>query len=105
MCPTIVTKNGRPMFAVGGRGGRKIPNAVAEVLLQLVARGKSLEQAVAAPRLHSEGTLIVNPERTWPAEQVESLKHRGYTVTPMASATISAVGKTSETGRFVTAIR
>jgi gamma-glutamyltranspeptidase/glutathione hydrolase len=104
MCPTIVAKSGRPQFAVGGRGGRKIPNAVAEVLLQLVARGKTLEQAVAAPRLHTEGTLTINPERTWPAEQLEALKQRGYTVTPMASATISAVS-TSEMGRFVTAMR
>src|SRR5205814_7206575 len=49
MCPTIVAKNGRPMYAVGARGGRRIPNAVAEVLLQIVARGKSLTDAVAAP--------------------------------------------------------
>jgi gamma-glutamyltranspeptidase / glutathione hydrolase len=105
MCPTIVSKNGRPMFAVGARGGRKIPNAVAEVLLQLVAHGKILEDAVAAPRLHTEGTLTVNPEKSWPAEQLDALKQRGYTVTTMASATISAVGLTGDASRFVTAMR
>jgi gamma-glutamyltranspeptidase/glutathione hydrolase len=104
MCPTIVTRGGRPMHAIGGRGGRKIPNAVAEVLLQLVARDKSLADAVRAPRLHTEGTLAVSFEHTWPAEQLGELKNRGYTVSTAASATVSAVG-VSAAGRFEEAMR
>lgn len=105
MCPTIVAKNGRPLFAVGGRGGRKIPNAVTEVLLQLVARGKSLSEAVAAPRMHTEGPLALAMERAWPTAQVEAMKGRGYAVTTAASATVSAVGLTEEPRRFVSAMR
>src|SRR5262245_61876208 len=41
MCPTVISQNGRARYAVGARGGRKIPNAVFEVVLQLVARGKT----------------------------------------------------------------
>jgi gamma-glutamyltranspeptidase/glutathione hydrolase len=105
MCPTIVCKNGKPLFAIGGRGGRKIPNAVAEVLLQIVARGKSLADAVTAPRMHTEGMLAVQFEKAWPAEQAEELKKRGYVVTTSASATISAAGVGDGAGKFVVAIR
>jgi gamma-glutamyltranspeptidase / glutathione hydrolase len=105
MCPTIVAKNGQPVFAIGARGGRKIPNAVAEVLLQIVAHGKDLPAAVAAPRLHTEGQLALSFERHWPAEQAAALKDRGYTVTTAASATVSAVGFVDSPVRFVNAMR
>lgn len=105
MCPTIVAKNGQPLFAVGGRGGRKIPNAVGEVLLQLVARGKSLREAVATPRLHTEGTLAVSFEKAWPAEPIAGLRGCGYEVSTAASATISAAGLEDGEGKFVTAMR
>ena len=104
MCPTIVAHQGRPVFALGARGGRKIPNAVAEVLLQLVARGKSLTDAVAAPRMHTEGTLAVSFEKAWPTTQSEELKIRGYNVTTAASATVSAAG-IDEAGNLVSAMR
>jgi gamma-glutamyltranspeptidase/glutathione hydrolase len=105
MCPTIVAKDGRPMIAVGARGGRKSPNAVAEVLLQLVARGKSLPEAVSAPRMHTEGALAVSFEKTWPVMQLDELKKRGYVVSTAASATISAASLTDHASRFVTAMR
>jgi gamma-glutamyltranspeptidase / glutathione hydrolase len=105
MCPTIVTKNGRAIFSVGARGGRKIPNAVAEVLLQVIARNQSLEGAVAAPRMHTEGTLAVNLERAWSAGHLEELKSRGYSATTAASATVSAVGLVNDGGEFVAAMR
>jgi gamma-glutamyltranspeptidase/glutathione hydrolase len=100
-----VIKNGRAVYAVGARGGRKIPNAVAEVLLQLVARGQSLEGAVAAPRMHTEGTLAVNLERAWPAGHLEELKTRGYDATTAASATVSAVGLGNDGSQFVATMR
>jgi len=101
MCPTVVGKNGRPVIALGARGGRKIPNAVAEVLLQLAAREKSLADAVAAPRMHTEGQLALSFEKAWPPAPLEELKQRGYQVTTAASATVSAV----EAGSFVSAMR
>ena len=104
MCPTIVSHRGRPLYAIGGRGGRKIPNAVCEVLLQLVARGKSLTDAVAAPRMHTEGQLSAAFERSWPADAVAALKDRGYTVSTAASATVSAAGLL-ESGELVAAMR
>jgi gamma-glutamyltranspeptidase/glutathione hydrolase len=104
MCPTLVSQNGRARCAVGARGGRKIPNAVFEVVLQLIARDKGLPEAVAAPRMHTEGLLAVAFEKTWPAELVEAMKHRGYTVTTAASATVSAAGLASS-GEPIAAMR
>jgi gamma-glutamyltranspeptidase/glutathione hydrolase len=101
MCPTLAAKNGRPVIAVGGRGGRKIPNAVAEVLLQLVSRDKPLAAAIAAPRLHTEGQLAVSFERAWPAGTLDELKQRGYQISTAASATVSA----AEAGSLATALR
>jgi gamma-glutamyltranspeptidase/glutathione hydrolase len=104
MCPTVISQNGRGQYAVGARGGRKIPNAVLEVVLQLVAREKNLADAVAAPRLHTEGTLAVSFEKAWPANLVEAMKTRGYTVSTAASATISAAG-VSSSGEPIAAMR
>jgi gamma-glutamyltranspeptidase/glutathione hydrolase len=91
MCPTVVLRKGVPVAALGGAGGRRIPNALFEVLIRYVGRGLSLEDAVAAPRLHTEGDLNVLVEKNWPKEQIEQWKKIGYTVKTGASARISAV--------------
>lgn len=91
MCPTIVAHRGMPQLALGGRGGRKIPNAVLQVLLELLARGQSLTGAMAAPRLHTEGTLTVFLEPRGPAAPREVLAGRGYEVQTAPSAVVSAV--------------
>jgi gamma-glutamyltranspeptidase/glutathione hydrolase len=51
MVPTIVTRNGRPVLAAGGRGGRKIRNAMFELLTRFVGLGKPPAAAIAATRL------------------------------------------------------
>ena len=49
MVPTVVTRDGKTVLAVGGTGGRKIPNALLEVLTQFVVLGQPLAAALAAP--------------------------------------------------------
>jgi gamma-glutamyltranspeptidase/glutathione hydrolase len=98
MCPTIVRRDGRPVVALGGTGGRKIPNAVCDVLAHFVGRGLSLEEAVAAPRMHTEGGLNVTLEARWPEADVANLKKVGYAVTKGASATVHAVARDPKTG-------
>jgi gamma-glutamyltranspeptidase / glutathione hydrolase len=95
MCPTVISQNGRARYALGARGGRKIPNAVFEVIVQLIARGKTLAEAVAAPRMHTEGLLALAFEKAFPGELAEAMKQRGYTVTIAPSATVSAAGLTA----------
>lgn len=93
MCPTVVTRAGQPVLALGGRGGRKIPNAVFEALTQYVVLGRVLAPAVAAPRPHTEGTDSLILEKHWPAGEEPALRKLGYRITTGPSAVLSAVGR------------
>jgi gamma-glutamyltranspeptidase/glutathione hydrolase len=93
MCPTVVARGGQPVLALGGAGGRRIPNAVFEVLAQFVGRGASPEDAVAAPRCHTEGGLAVVLEARAAEAERDQLRKAGYTVTTGASALIHAVAR------------
>lgn len=105
MCPTVVLKDGKPLCALGGHGGRKIPNAVFDVLAQYVGRDATLADAVAAPRLHTEGGTSVTVEPSWPEAEVEHLRALGYTVTRGPSAAIEAVARDPRSGQFQVASR
>jgi gamma-glutamyltranspeptidase/glutathione hydrolase len=101
MSPTVVLRDGRPEMIMGGRGGRKIPNAVYEVLAEHVGRGAAPRAAVAAPRIHTEGGLKVELEKDWSESAMKQLQATGYTVTRATSAVVSAVWRdpaTSEIG-------
>lgn len=93
MCPTIVVREGRPIVALGAAGGRKIPNTVFQVLAQLVGRGQSLDQAVAAPRLHTEGGKSLELESRWPEAGSDYFKKLGYTVKTSGGASLRAIGQ------------
>jgi gamma-glutamyltranspeptidase/glutathione hydrolase len=58
MAPTIVLREGRPFVALGTPGGKKIFGAVAQALLNLIAHGMTLQQAVEAPRMWTEGAQV-----------------------------------------------
>ena len=98
MCPTVVLRDGRPVLALGGRGGRKIPNAVFAVLAHYVGRDTSLADAVAAQRPHTEGDLNLLVEAKWPEAEVAYLKKIGYAVRNGASAAVDAVAFDPTTG-------
>lgn len=98
MCPTIVVRHDRPVLALGGTGGRRIPNAVFDVLTQYVGRGAEMEDALAAPRLHTEGDLALTLEASWPEADAAYLKQLGYTIRTGPSANIHAVTVDPKTG-------
>jgi gamma-glutamyltranspeptidase len=50
LAPTVVTKNGRPVFAVGAAGNAWITSAVYETLVGLVDFGLTPQQALELPR-------------------------------------------------------
>ena len=91
MAPMIVTSAGRAVAAVGGRGGRRIPNAVVEFLLSHVVEGRPLGAAFAAPRLHTEGALAVEHEKGWSEAALAAWRGAGLNVKSGSSATLSAV--------------
>ena len=103
MVPTIVSRDGKAVLAVGGRGGRRIINAVLETLIQYVALSQSMAASLAAPRIHTEGDTRLGFEKNWPPSEMASLQKLGYSVKTEASATLSAVA--FENGRSYSAMR
>jgi gamma-glutamyltranspeptidase/glutathione hydrolase len=104
MCPTVVVHDGRAWLAVGGAGGRRIPNGVFDVLTG-VLMGRSVEQAVAAPRMNTTGDLDLRLEEAWPADDVEAFRGMGYAVQTGGGARISAAFGDPASGALATARR
>jgi gamma-glutamyltranspeptidase/glutathione hydrolase len=91
MSPTIVLRDGKPMLAIGAVGGRRIVNAVLQVLTNLIAEGRNLEQAVSDPHIHTEGDLNVYLEPGRPESEIKALKQFGYTVRGPKMSWVAAV--------------
>jgi len=58
MAPTIVLREGRPFLALGTPGGKRIFGAVAQALLNVIDHGMTLQEAVEAPRVWTEGAQL-----------------------------------------------
>jgi len=63
MCPVIVHRDGKPWFAIGASGGRKIFPAVFQIASFLIDHGMTLEDAFHHPRIDASGgdTVGVDP--------------------------------------------
>jgi len=96
MCPTILLRDGRPFAALGGRGGRKIVNAVATVLSHAMGAARPLSDALAAPRPHTEAGRSLDLETGWPDADIAPLEAMGYQVKRPTHATVSAVWNDGE---------
>ena len=72
MAPTIVTRRGKPLLAVGSPGGASIITTVLQVLIERLEQGASLPEAIARPRAsqrnaattQAESAFIASPEGT-----------------------------------------
>jgi len=55
MTPTIVMRpDGKPWFALGGRGGPRIINAVTQSIINVIDHRMTMQQALNAPRVHHQ---------------------------------------------------
>ncbi|MYN13990.1 hypothetical protein GSY71_12660 [Pusillimonas sp. TS35] len=63
MGPVLLMRGGRPLAAVGAPGGRRIINAVVQVVLNLVERGMTPDEALQAPRIDASGNTLLASER------------------------------------------
>lgn len=54
MSPTILTKDGKPVFVVGTPGGSRIITVVLHTILNVVDYGMNVQEAVDAPRFHQQ---------------------------------------------------
>ena len=75
---TIGKRDGKPIFAVGLPGAHRIPSAVFQFILNRVDHGMSLQEAVEAPRLFTQGQEV-EIETVVPADvraRFEGLGHK-----------------------------
>jgi gamma-glutamyltranspeptidase/glutathione hydrolase len=81
MAPVLLSK-GKEAYALGGRGGSRIPTHVLCVVLNLLVDGDSLQAALDRPRLHHQWL----PDRieaeldTLSPETLAELERRGHTI-------------------------
>ncbi|MFM7036396.1 MAG: gamma-glutamyltransferase [Planctomycetaceae bacterium] len=90
MVPVIACEDSKPKFAIGGAGGRKIPNSIFSVLRPWLADETSLDDAVAAPRMHTEGTLSLELTANSARSDRAKLQKLGYAVRTASSAVLAA---------------
>jgi gamma-glutamyltranspeptidase/glutathione hydrolase len=69
MSPTIVAKDGAVRAVCGSPGGGTIPTTTAQILLQVIDYGRTIDQAVASPRIHHQWLpdLIIHESNLDPA--------------------------------------
>jgi gamma-glutamyltranspeptidase/glutathione hydrolase len=54
MSPTIVSKDGKPVFVVGTPGGSRIITAVLHTIINVIDYGMNAQEAVDAPKFHQQ---------------------------------------------------
>ncbi len=84
MAPTIVLRDGRPALALGLPGGTRIFGSVLQTVVNVVDHGMSLQEAVEAPRVWTQGQeLEVEPAVS--AAVRDDLAGRGAACAPSRS--------------------
>jgi len=82
MSPLMALKDGRPVFALGLPGGLRIFGSATQALVNLIDHGMSLQEAVEAPRLWTQGG-VVEIEDAFPESVRAALRARGHDVAVM----------------------
>ncbi|OZM76859.1 gamma-glutamyltransferase family protein [Pseudonocardia sp. MH-G8] len=77
--PTLVLRSGRAVMALGSPSGTRIPNALAQVLSNVLEQGMGLQDAVDLPRVHWSGDEL-EAESDLPEETRTGLADRGHDV-------------------------
>ena len=101
MSPTLVLKDGEPLMALGTPGGRRIFGSVMQGIINVLDHGMTLQEAVEAPRIWTEGpTLEVEDRFPDLAALVASLEAMGHRVqvVPKVAGGMNGVLRDETTG-------
>jgi gamma-glutamyltranspeptidase / glutathione hydrolase len=80
MSPVIVLRDGKPRYALGLPGGLRIFPSVMQALSNLIDHGMTVQEAVEAPRLWTQG-FGVEVENSVSPDVLSALRDRGHDVT------------------------
>ncbi|NOZ03769.1 MAG: gamma-glutamyltransferase [FCB group bacterium] len=84
MSPTIVLKNGAPFMIIGSPGGATIITTVLQCILNVEIHQMNIQEAVAAPRVHSQWLpdVIMTEPRSISRDSERILNNRGHITVP-----------------------
>lgn len=115
--PAFITRDGEPWISFGVMGGAMQPQGHAQIVINIVDFGMSLQQAGDAPRIHHDRSTepqgmvapmrdggVLNLEPGFSAETREELARRGHRLRPAATAVFGgyqAILRNPETGAYV----
>ena len=79
MSPMMVLRDGRVRFALGLPGGKRIFPSAMQAIINLIDHGMTLQEAVEAPRVWTEGPVL-ELEDTISEHVQKALRLRGHTI-------------------------
>ena len=84
MAPFLATRDGKPFATYGIPGGRTIPNNQFNISVSLFDLQGSMQSALDAPRLHTDGAEPIQVEPRAGEETLAALRELGHEVTRSA---------------------
>jgi gamma-glutamyltranspeptidase/glutathione hydrolase len=84
MAPTIILRDGKPAWALGLPGGVRIFTSVFQAVVNLIDHRMSLQEALEAPRIWSQGQEL-EMEQDIPAAVRDAVAARGHRVVPFSA--------------------
>jgi gamma-glutamyltranspeptidase/glutathione hydrolase len=85
MVPVLGFRQGEPYLTVGAPGGRKIVSAIPQVIANIADQGDTLQAAIEAPRVHTEGGELWVDDRVGD-RSLATLRKMGHEVVPKHQA-------------------
>ena len=100
MAPTIVMKDGKPFMALGTPGATRIFPSVLQAIVNVIDHGMTLQEAVEAPRVWTQGQALEVEGGIAPAAR-ERLRGLGHEVQEVAKVAGGMNGVMFDHGRGV----
>jgi gamma-glutamyltranspeptidase/glutathione hydrolase len=79
IAPTIILKDGKPFMSLGTPGGTRIISALAQIIMNVIDFGMSMDDAIESPRVHCL-TKILHVEGRIDRQVIETLKSMGHKI-------------------------
>lgn len=77
IAPTVLSKNGQPLIAIGASGAARIPTIISKVIMAHVKQDVSLADAISAERFFVSADEVFC-EQKLSTESIDQLKTNGY---------------------------